>query len=45
MICGAAVVCTDNRGYREMAIDGRTALVAPVGMPRRWPNGSSPPDR
>ncbi len=31
MICGAAVVCTDNRGYREMAIDGRTALVAPVG--------------
>ena len=30
MICGAAVVCTDNPGYREMARDGENALVSPV---------------
>ncbi len=30
MICGAAVVCTDNDGFREMATDGETALFAPV---------------
>ena len=30
MICGAAVVCTDNAGYREMAKDGETALVSPI---------------
>lgn len=30
MICGAAVVCTNNRGYKEMAIDGYNALLAPV---------------
>lgn len=31
MMCGQAVCCTDNAGYREMAIDGETALVSPVG--------------
>ncbi len=30
MICGAAVACTDNPGYLEMAKDGVTALVSPV---------------
>ena len=30
MICGQAVCCTDNEGYKEMAIDGVTALVSPV---------------
>ena len=28
---GQAVVCTDNKGYLEMAKDGYNALVAPVG--------------
>lgn len=31
MICGQAVCCTDNGGYREMATDGETALISPVG--------------
>ena len=31
MMCGQAVCCTDNAGYQEMAIDGETALVSPVG--------------
>lgn len=31
MRCGTAVVCTDNGGYAEMAIPGKTALVVPVG--------------
>ena len=31
MICGQAVACTDNPGYLEMAKDGITALVSPVG--------------
>lgn len=30
MICGQAVVCTDNPGYREMAVDEETALLSPV---------------
>lgn len=30
MICGASIACTDNNGYREMAIDGETALLSPV---------------
>lgn len=30
MICGAAIVCTDNLGYKEMAKDGHTALLSPV---------------
>ena len=30
MICGAAVVCTNNHGYLEMAKDGETALVSPI---------------
>lgn len=31
MQCGCAVACTDNRGYLEMAVQGRNALVSPVG--------------
>lgn len=31
MICGQAVVCTDNLGYKEMAIDGVNALILPIG--------------
>ncbi len=31
MQCGCAVACTDNKGYLEMARDGVTALVSPVG--------------
>lgn len=30
MLCGAAVVCSNNLGYLEMAEDGITALVSPV---------------
>lgn len=30
MLCGQAVACTDNRGFREMAQDGITALLSPV---------------
>lgn len=30
MLCGQAVACTDNRGFREMAKDGDTALLSPV---------------
>lgn len=33
MICGAAVACTDCKGYLEMARDGENALVSPVGDP------------
>lgn len=29
MICGQAVVCTDNPGYREMAVDYVNALICP----------------
>lgn len=31
MICGAAVACTDCGGFKEMATDGETALISPVG--------------
>lgn len=31
MMCGAAVACTDNQGYIEMATHLETALVSPVG--------------
>ena len=31
MLCGCAVACTDNRGYLEMARQGETALISPVG--------------
>lgn len=34
MICGAAVACTDCKGYLEMAQDGRNALISPVGDAR-----------
>lgn len=30
MVCGAAVVCTDNKGYLEMAVHEENALVSPV---------------
>ena len=30
MICGAAIACTGNKGYLEMAKDGETALVSPI---------------
>jgi len=30
MQCGQAVVCTDNLGYREMAVHNETALVSPI---------------
>lgn len=30
MVCGAAVVCTDNKGYLEMAVHKENALVSPV---------------
>lgn len=31
MMCGQAVACTDVDGFREMAVDGRNALLSPVG--------------
>lgn len=31
MICGAAVACTDCGGFKEMATDGKTALISPIG--------------
>lgn len=31
MLCGQAVACTDNLGYKEMAKDGETALLSPCG--------------
>mgnify|MGYP000859833897 FL=1 len=31
MQCGCAVVCTENKGYLEMAHNGETALTSPVG--------------
>ncbi len=34
MICGQAVCCTDNDGYKEMAIYGHTALLSPVRNPQ-----------
>lgn len=30
MMCGAAIACTDNLGYREMAKEGETALLSPI---------------
>lgn len=30
MLCGQAVACTDNKGFREMAIDEETALLSPI---------------
>ena len=32
-MCGCAVACTDNAGYREMAIDDNTALLSPIKNP------------
>ncbi len=33
MCCGCAVVCTNNDGFKEMAIDGNTALLSPIHDP------------
>ena len=33
MLCGQAVCCTDNDGYREMAIHEQTALLSPIKNP------------
>ena len=30
MLCGQAVACSDNPGYKEMAIDSQTALLSPI---------------
>lgn len=30
MICGAAVVCTDTKGFREMVTDGESGLMVPI---------------
>lgn len=30
MLCGQAVACTDNPGYKEMAVDSETALLSPI---------------
>ena len=35
MICGCAVVCTDNNGYKEMASDNETALLSPTKQPQK----------
>lgn len=35
MICGCAVVCTNNRGYLEMVVNEDNALVVPVGDSER----------
>ena len=33
MICGCAVCCTDIGGFRDYAIDGKTALLSPIYNP------------
>ena len=38
MICGCAVACTDNKGYLEMALNGKTALVSSVKSPESLAN-------
>lgn len=38
MMCGQAIVCTDNKGYLEMATDNFNALVSPVGDYRKLAN-------
>ena len=38
MMCGCAVACTDNDGYKEMAIDGTTALLSPIKNPTALAN-------
>lgn len=30
MICGAAIACTNNKGYMEMVINGKTGLISPT---------------
>lgn len=38
MICGCAVVCTDNLGYQEMAIMDETASLVPIKCPQMMAN-------
>lgn len=38
MICGATVVCTDNAGYREMAVNEENALISPIKDSQRLAN-------
>lgn len=38
MICGCAIVCTDNDGYKEMIEDGVTALISPIKDPQSLAN-------
>lgn len=33
MMCGCAIACTDNDGYKEMVTDGQTALISPIKTP------------
>lgn len=33
MACGVAVVCTDNEGYKEMAVNEKNCLMSPVKNP------------
>lgn len=33
MLCGQAVCCTDNNGYKEMAIHEKTAFLSPIKNP------------
>jgi glycosyltransferase involved in cell wall biosynthesis len=35
MICGAAVVCTDTLGFKEMVTDGVTGLISPISDPQK----------
>lgn len=35
MMCGAAVVCTDTDGYKEMVEDGANGIIVPVGDVRQ----------
>lgn len=38
MICSCAVACTDNDGYKEMAIDNETALLSSIKNPSALAN-------
>ncbi len=38
MICGCAVACTDNDGFKEMVKDGYTGLLSPIKSPQHLAN-------
>ena len=38
MLCGAAVACSDNKGYLEMARNNETALVSAIGDSKTMAN-------